>query len=35
VPVVPGVSDGRMTEVTGDTLQPGAEVIVDQTTARR
>jgi HlyD family secretion protein len=31
VPVTPGVSDGRMTEVTGDQLQPGMAVIVGQT----
>lgn len=35
VPVRPGVSDGRMTEVSSDTLQPGMEVIVDQATAKR
>ncbi len=31
VPVTPGVSDGRLTEVTGERLQPGMEVIVGQT----
>ena len=31
VPVVPGVSDGRMTEVTSEQLQPGMAVIVGQT----
>ena len=31
VPVTPGVSDGRLTEVTAGGLQPGMEVIVDQT----
>ena len=30
VPVVTGISDGRMTEVTGGGLQPGMAVIVDQ-----
>lgn len=30
VPVQPGVSDGRMTEVTGGALQPGMAVIVGQ-----
>jgi HlyD family secretion protein len=35
VPVTPGVSDGRSTEVSSDTLQPGMEVIVDQSIARR
>jgi HlyD family secretion protein len=35
VPVTPGVSDGRLTEVTSDRLQPGMEVVVDQTTAKR
>lgn len=34
VPVTPGVSDGRMTEVTSEQLQPGMQVIVDQTAAR-
>ncbi|MDP2008343.1 MAG: efflux RND transporter periplasmic adaptor subunit [Rubrivivax sp.] len=32
VPVRPGVSDGRMTEVTSQVLQPGMAVIVGQTT---
>jgi len=31
VPVRPGVSDGRHTEVTSETLQPGMAVIVGQT----
>jgi HlyD family secretion protein len=31
--VVPGVSDGRMTEVSSETLQPGMAVIVDQAKA--
>jgi HlyD family secretion protein len=35
VPVTPGVSDGRMTEVTSEQLQPGMEVIVDQSAASR
>lgn len=35
VPVTPGVSDGRMTEVNSDALQPGMEVIVDQAGAKR
>ncbi|MBL8288671.1 MAG: efflux RND transporter periplasmic adaptor subunit [Rubrivivax sp.] len=30
VPVTPGLSDGRMTEVASDVLQPGMAVIVDQ-----
>ncbi|HWI82476.1 efflux RND transporter periplasmic adaptor subunit [Ramlibacter sp.] len=30
VAVVPGVSDGRLTEVASDTLQPGMAVIIDQ-----
>jgi len=33
VPVTPGVSDGRMTEVTSDTLQPGMAVITGQRSA--
>ncbi|MFO1298480.1 MAG: efflux RND transporter periplasmic adaptor subunit [Rubrivivax sp.] len=33
VPVTPGLSDGRMTEVTSDMLQAGMAVIVDQTSA--
>jgi HlyD family secretion protein len=28
--VTPGVSDGRMTEVTSESLQPGMAVIVGQ-----
>ena len=32
VPVTPGVSDGRLTEVTSEQLQPGMAVIVGQTT---
>jgi HlyD family secretion protein len=35
VAVTPGVSDGRLTEVTSDTLQPGMEVIVDQAGVKR
>ncbi|MBL8326141.1 MAG: efflux RND transporter periplasmic adaptor subunit, partial [Rubrivivax sp.] len=35
VPVTPGVSDGRMTEVTSEALRPGMEVIVDQAVAKR
>jgi len=35
VPVTPGVSDGRMTEVNSEALQPGMEVIVDQASAKR
>jgi HlyD family secretion protein len=35
VPVTPGVSDGRLTEVASALLQPGMEVIVDQSTAKR
>ena len=31
VPVTPGVSDGRLTEVTSEQLQPGMAVIVGQT----
>jgi HlyD family secretion protein len=30
VPVVPGVSDGRQTEVAATSLQPGMAVITDQ-----
>lgn len=30
VAVVPGITDGRMTEITGGDLQPGMAVIVDQ-----
>jgi HlyD family secretion protein len=30
VKVVTGISDGRMTEVRSDTLQPGMAVITDQ-----
>lgn len=30
VPVRTGLSDGRMTEVTGDALEPGAQVITEQ-----
>lgn len=33
VPVTPGISDGRMTEITAGDLQPGALVITDQRTA--
>ena len=32
VPVTPGLSDGRMTEVSGE-LREGEAVITDQTTA--
>lgn len=32
VPVTPGVTDGRLTEVTSDTLRPGMAVIVGQST---
>ena len=32
VPVTPGVTDGRLTEVTSDALRPGMAVIVGQTT---
>jgi HlyD family secretion protein len=32
VPVTPGVTDGRTTEVTSEQLQAGMDVIVDQTT---
>lgn len=32
VPVTPGVTDGRLTEVTSDVLRPGMAVIVGQTT---
>lgn len=35
VPVTPGASDGRLTEVTSAELQPGMAVIVDQVTAAR
>jgi HlyD family secretion protein len=31
--VKPGISDGRMTEITGGDLQPGMLVITDQRTA--
>jgi HlyD family secretion protein len=34
VPATPGVSDGRLTEVRGEQLQPGMQVIVDQSTAK-
>jgi HlyD family secretion protein len=30
VPVTPGLSDGRMTEIVGGGLQPGMAVIVEQ-----
>jgi HlyD family secretion protein len=33
VPVMPGASDGRVTEVSGDALQAGMAVIVDQSKA--
>lgn len=35
VQVTPGLSDGRMTEVTSDQLQAGMDVIVDQGVAKR
>ncbi|NWG75772.1 MAG: efflux RND transporter periplasmic adaptor subunit, partial [Rubrivivax sp.] len=35
VPVTPGASDGRLTEVTSADLQPGMAVIVDQLAAAR
>jgi HlyD family secretion protein len=35
VAVTPGVSDGRLTEVTSEALQPGMDVIVDQSVAKR
>jgi HlyD family secretion protein len=35
VPVTPGISDGRMTEITGGELQPGMLVITDQKTAAK
>jgi len=35
VPVRPGVSDGRMTEVASETLVPGMAVIVDQGGSRK
>jgi multidrug efflux pump subunit AcrA (membrane-fusion protein) len=33
VAVTPGISDGRMTEITGGDLQAGMQVITDQKTA--
>ncbi|MES2958377.1 MAG: efflux RND transporter periplasmic adaptor subunit [Pseudomonadota bacterium] len=33
VPVTPGISDGRMTEITGGELQVGMQVITDQKSA--
>jgi len=33
VAVTPGISDGRMTEITGGDLQAGMAVITDQKTA--
>ena len=33
VAVTPGISDGRMTEITGGELQAGMEVITDQKTS--
>lgn len=33
VAVTPGISDGRMTEITGGELQPGMLVITDQESA--
>jgi HlyD family secretion protein len=33
VPITPGISDGRMTEVTGEGLQEGMAVITDQRAA--
>lgn len=35
VPVTPGASDGRLTEITAGELQPGMAVIVDQVAAAR
>jgi len=35
VPVTPGLSDGRSTEVSSEALQPGMEVIVDQASTKR
>ena len=35
VPVVPGISDGRMTEITGGELQAGMLVITDQKVAAK
>jgi HlyD family secretion protein len=32
IAVTPGITDGRMTEVSGDQLQPGMQVITDQRT---
>lgn len=34
MPVQTGISDGRMTEISGDGLRPGMEVITDQRSAR-
>ena len=33
VAITPGISDGRMTEITGGDLQVGMQVITDQKTA--
>lgn len=33
VAVTPGISDGRMTEITGGDLRPGMQVITDQKAA--
>ena len=33
VPVTTGISDGRLTEVSGDRLAPGMAVITDQRSA--
>ncbi len=33
IAVTPGISDGRMTEITGGELQPGMQVITDQRTS--
>jgi HlyD family secretion protein len=33
VAVTPGVSDGRMTEITAGDLKPGMQVITDQRSA--
>jgi HlyD family secretion protein len=35
VPVTPGVSDGRLTEVTSEQLRAGMDVIVDQAAAKK
>jgi len=35
VAVIPGISDGRMTEITGGDLQAGMQVITDQKAAAK